>query len=103
VQLTIPARTQGPLWQEWRAEFEGRTPWEGAQLVAFEVLSKICQQHGDELTGSVAYTFPQVDPTTSVWVQHNSNVLVQDRDERAESSSPSITVMFAVMKMFYAH
>ena len=46
-------------------------------MVAFEVLSKICQQHGDELTGSAASTFPQVDPTTSVWVQHNSNVLVQ--------------------------
>ena len=58
VQLTIPARTQAPLWQEWRAESEGRTPSEGAQVVAFEVLSKICQQHGDELTGSAASTFP---------------------------------------------
>ena len=68
VQLTIPARTQAPLWQEWKAKSEGRTPWEGAQVVAFEVLSKICQQHGDELTGSAASTFPQVDPTTLVWV-----------------------------------
>ena len=39
VQLTIPARTQAPLWQEWKAESEGKTPWEGAQVVAFEVLS----------------------------------------------------------------
>ena len=30
VQLTIPARTQAPLWQEWKAKSEGRTPWEGA-------------------------------------------------------------------------
>ena len=77
-QLIIPARTQAPLWQEQRAEFEGRTPWEGAQVVAFEVLSKICQQHKDELTCSAASTFPQVDPTTSAWVQRNHNALVRD-------------------------
>ena len=37
VQLTIPARNQAPFWQEWRAESKGRTPWEAAQVVAFEV------------------------------------------------------------------
>ena len=47
VQLTIPARTQAPLWQEWKADSEGKTPWEAAQVVAFEVLSQICQQHGN--------------------------------------------------------
>ena len=76
VQLTIPTRTQAPLWQEWKVESEGRTPWEGDQVVAFEVLSKICQQHGDELTGSAAGTFPQVDPSTTVWAQRNSNALI---------------------------
>ena len=39
----------------------------GIQVVAFEVLSKICQQHEDELTGSAAGTFPLVDPSTVVW------------------------------------
>ena len=76
IQLTIPARTQAPLWQEWKAESEGRTPWEGAQVVSFKVLCKICHQHGDELTGSVASTFPQVDPATLVWVQRNNNVSI---------------------------
>ena len=76
MQLTIPARTQAPLWQEWKAESKGRTPWEGAQVVAFEVLSKIYQQHGDELTGSVAGTFPRVDPSTIVWAQRNRNALI---------------------------
>ena len=71
-------------------------------MVAFEVLSKICQQHGDELTGSAASTFPQVDPATSVWVQHNRNALVWDRDERAESSSPAMSAMFVMMKIFYS-
>ena len=50
VQLTIPTHTQAPLWQEWNVESERRTPWEGAQVVAFQVLRKIYQQHGDELT-----------------------------------------------------
>ena len=47
IQLTILAHNQIPFWQEWRAESEGRTPWEAAQVVAFEVLSQICQQHGE--------------------------------------------------------
>ena len=42
VQLTIPAHTQAPLWQEWKAESRGKTPWEATQVVAFEVLSQIC-------------------------------------------------------------
>ena len=67
VQLTIPARTQAPLWQKWKAESKGKTTWEDAQVVAFMVLSQICQQHGDELTSSVAGTFPWGDPSIAVW------------------------------------
>ena len=58
VRLTIPAHTQAPFWREWKAESEGRTPWEAAQVVAFEVLSQIYQPHGDELTGSATGIFP---------------------------------------------
>ena len=65
------------------------------------MLSHICQQHGDELTGSATSTFPRVDPSTIVWTQRNSNVLIQDWDERADSSSPAMSVIFTVMKMFY--
>ena len=82
-------------------ESEGRTPWEAAQVVAFEVLSQIWQQNGDELTGSAAGTFPWVDPSIAVWAQHNSNALIRDWDERADSSSPAMSAMFAVMKIFY--
>ena len=71
--------------------------------MAFDVLSQICQQHGDELTGSAASTFPRVDPSTIVWAQRNSNALIQDQDERADNSSPAMSTMFAVMKMFYTH
>ena len=65
------------------------------------MLSQICPQHGDELTGSAASIFPQVDPSIVVWAQHNCNALIRDRDERADSSSPTMSAMFAVMKMFY--
>lgn len=37
-------------------------------MVAFEVLSQICQQHGDDLTASAAGSFPHVDPVEIVWV-----------------------------------
>ena len=101
VQLTIPTHTQAPLWQEWKADSEGKTPWKDAHVMAFEVLSQICQQHGDELTGSVAGNFPRVDPSIAVWAQRNRNALIQDQDEQADSSSPAMSAMFAMMKMFY--
>jgi hypothetical protein len=96
------ARAQVPQWQGWSAKFEGRTPWEGAQVIAFEILGKIYQQHGDELTNTAVGSFPQVNPAEAVWVQHNRLSMVRDRDERAESSSPAMSAMFAVMQMFYA-
>ena len=68
--------------------------------MAFEVLSQICQQHGDALTGSAAGIFPWVDPSTAIWEQHNHNALIQDQDERANSSSLAMSAMFVVMKMF---
>ena len=71
--------------------------------MAFEVLSQICQQHEHELTSNAAGTFPRVDPSTTVWAQHNNNALIRDWDERADSSSPAMSAMFVVMKMFYTH
>ena len=70
--------------------------------MAFEVLSQICQQHGDVLTGSAASMFPWVDLSTTNWEQRSQNTLIRDRDERMNSSSPSMSAMFAVMKMFCA-
>ena len=65
------------------------------------MLSQICEQHRDELTSSAAGTFPRVDPSTTVWAQRNSNALIQDQDERADSSCPAMSTMFVVVKMFY--
>ena len=69
--------------------------------MAFEMLSQICQQHGDELTDSAASTFPRVDPSTVVWAQRNRNALIQDYDEQADSSRLAMSAIFAAMKMFY--
>ena len=69
--------------------------------MAFEVLSQICEQHGDELTGSATGTFPRVDPSIVVWAQRNRNALIRDQDEQTDSSSPAMSAMFAVMKMIY--
>ena len=71
-------------------------------MVASEVLSWICQQHGDALTGIAASMFPRVDPSTAIWEQHNQNALIRDWDERANNSSHAMSAMFAVMKMFCA-
>ena len=68
--------------------------------MAFELLSQICQQHRDELTGSAAGTFPQVDPSIAVWAQRNNNTLIRDWDEWADSSSLAMSAMFAMMKVF---
>ena len=59
-------------------ESEGKTPWEAAQVVAYEVLSHIYQQHGDALIGSAAGMFPWVDHSTAIWEQRNHNALIRD-------------------------
>ena len=42
-----------------------------------------------------------MDPSIAVWAQCNRNALIQDQDEWADSSSPAMSAMFVVMKMFY--
>ena len=58
VRVTIPTRADHPQWQGWSVELDGHTPWEGAQVVAFEVLSEICQEFGDELVNGPVGSFP---------------------------------------------
>ena len=102
VQVSILACTRAPRYQGWKAESEGRTPWEGAQVVAFEILTTLCQQHGDSLTNSAAGSIPQVDQAMAVWRQHDRVSMVRDHDERAQSSSPTMSEKFTVMQKFYA-
>jgi len=84
-------------------ELDGQTPWDDAQVAAFEVLNEICQEFGDELVNGPVGSFPQVDPSQTAWTQLGGNALVRDRDERAVSSNSAMSAMYAVMKMFYSH
>ena len=81
--MSILACTWAPQYQGWKAESKGRTPWEGVQVVAFEILSTLCQQHGDSLTNSAAVSIPQVDLAMAIWRQHDCVSMVRDRDELA--------------------
>ena len=83
-------------------ESDGQTPREGAQVAAFEVLSEICQEFGDELVNGPVRSFPRVDPSQIAWTQPGSNALVRDRDERAGSSNAAMSAMYAIMRMFYS-
>ena len=83
-------------------ELDGHTPWEGAQVIAFDVLSEICQEFGDELVNSPIGSFPWVDTSQTAWTQPGGNAFVRDRDERAGSSNAATSAMYAVMKMFYS-
>jgi len=61
VRVTVTAREDNPQWQGWSVESDGQTSWEGAQVAAFEVLSEICQEFGDELVNGLVGSFPRVD------------------------------------------
>jgi Skp family chaperone for outer membrane proteins len=102
VKATIPACLGALQYTGCHAETDGRTPWEGVQVIAFEVLSQICQQHGVAFVNSAAGSFRQVDPATIVWVQHDRVFVVRDQDEWALSANPAMSAMFAVMQMFHA-
>ena len=71
-------------------------------MAAFEVLSEICQEFGDELVNGPVGSFPRVDASQTTWTQPGGNALVGDRDERARSSNAAMSAMYAVMKMFYS-
>ena len=83
-------------------ESDGQTPWEGAQVAAFEVLSEICQEFGDELVNGPTRSFPLENPSQTAWTQPGGNALVRDQDERAGSSNSTTSAMYAVVKMFYS-
>ena len=61
VGVTIPTRVDNPQWQGWSFELDGQTALEGAQVAAFEVLSEIYQEFGDELANGPIGSFPRVD------------------------------------------
>ena len=71
-------------------------------MAAFEVLSEIYQEFGDELVNGHAGSFPRVDASQTAWTQPGGNALVRDRNERAGSSNAAMTAMYVVMRMIYS-
>jgi len=55
---------------------------------------------GDELTGGPAASIPHVDPAAAEWKQADGCALVRGQGERAESFSPAMSAMMAVLKLF---
>ena len=100
MRVTIAAHVDNPQWQGWSIESDGQAPWEGAQVAAFEVLSEIYQEFGDELVNGPIGSFPRVDASQTAWTQPDGNALIRDRGERAGSSNAAMSAMYAVMRMF---
>ena len=71
-------------------------------MAAFEVLSEICQEFGDELVDGPIGSFPWVDASQTAWTQPGGNASVRDRDERVGSSNAAMSAMYVVMRMFYS-
>ena len=69
-------------------------------MAAFEFLSKIYQEFGDELVNGPVGSFPRVDASQTAWTQPGAHALVRDRDERAGSSNAAMSAKYAVMRMF---
>ena len=84
----------------WTCNSDGQTPWDAAQVAAHAMLLNICQRFGDELTGGPAATIPRANPAAAEWKQADGCALVQGRGKRAESSSPAMSAMMAVLKLF---
>jgi len=63
-------------------------------------LLNICQRFGDELTGGLAASIPYADLTAVKWNQAEGCALVQGRGERAESSSPTMSAIIAMLNIF---
>jgi hypothetical protein len=63
VRVIMPPHEGRPQWCGWSTESDGQSPWEGAQVVALEVLLDICQDFDDELINGPAESIPRVAPS----------------------------------------
>ena len=82
-------------------ESDGQTPWEGAQVAALEVLLEICHDFGDELVNGPAGSFPSVSVTDTFVSQIGTEPLEIRETILGYSSSPAMSAMLAVLKLYY--
>ena len=95
----VPPYGGRPACTGWTCNSDEQTPWEAAQVAAHAMLLNICQRFGDELTGGPTASIPRGDPAAVEWKQADGCALVRGRGERAESSSPTMSAMMAVLKL----
>ena len=100
VQGVVPPHGGRHAWSGWTYNSNGQTPWEAAHVAAHAMLLNICQRFGDELTGGPAPSIPHADPAAAEWKQADGCALVRGQGERAESSSPAMSAMMVVLKLF---
>jgi len=100
VQGVVPPYGCRPAWTGWTCNSDEQTPWEASQVAAHAMLLNICQRFGDELTGGPAASISHADLAAAEWKQADGCALVHGRGERAEISSPTMSAMMAVLKLF---
>jgi len=97
---SCPSTFGRPAWTGWTRNSDGQTPWEAAEVAAHAMLLNICQRFGHELTGGPAASIPRADPAAAEWNHADGCALVRGKGEQAESSSPTMSAMIAVLKLF---
>ena len=83
VEVVVPPHENQPQWLGWSIEADGQTPWEGAQVVALEVLVDICQEFCDKLINGPVESIPRVAPSEAVWLNFGDDPFVMTETERA--------------------
>ena len=64
------------------------------------MLLNICQRFGDELTGGPVASIAHADLAAAEWKKVEGCAFVRGRGERVESSSPAMSAVMAVLKLF---
>jgi len=82
-------------------ESDGQTSWEGAQVGALEVLLEICQDFSDELINGPSGSFTRVSVTHTFVSQIGIEPLEMRETILGYSSSPAMSAMLAVLKLYY--
>ena len=100
VQGVIPPHGGRPAWTGWTCNADWQTPKEGAQVAAHAMLLNLCQRFGNELTRGLGTSITYANPASVDWKQAEGCALVRGRGERAESSSPAMSAMMAMLKLF---
>ena len=101
VEVDVPSRDpQDHVWCRRVFALQGRTPWDGANQVAYTVLRDIMEDHPEVVAQATAGVFPTADPYQSVWRQPGATVLGASSSEREHCAGPAGSAMAALMATY---